>query len=88
MNHILDIVGIGIYGGDDLLFCAWDTYGTTGNYAEFFAILKAMVIAWNRNERRITIRTRSRHAFLCIIDRYDQWFEQYGTGNAVFHFRN
>ena len=53
------------------MFCVWDTYGTTSNYAELFAIFKALTIAWNRNERRITIRTDSNYARMSIFHYYD-----------------
>merc|ERR1712123_38417 len=78
--HNEGIVGIGIYGGEQMTFCKPDKWGSTSNYAELFAIQTALAIAWNRGERRITIRTDSKFAKKCILHLYDQWFERYGTG--------
>merc|ERR1712106_353107 len=78
--HNEDIVGIGIYGGEEMQICMPDFYGSTSNYAELFAIQTALAIAWNRGERKITIRTDSKYAKKCILHYYDQWFERFGTG--------
>merc|ERR1711935_1059131 len=76
-----DIVGIGIYGGEDMQFCGCDPYGNTSNYAQLFAIQVALSFAWNRGDRRITIRTGSEFAKKCILHLHnDHWLARYGTG--------
>ena len=85
---ILDIVGIGIYGGEDMQFCVCDPYGNTSNYAQLFAIQVALSFAWNRGDRRITIRTGSEFAKKCILHLHnDHWLARYGTGEHKFSFR-